>query len=121
MTVEHLSVAFEDSRGSITDVLQSLSVEHIALFQTRKGSVRGNHYHVHSTALIYVLQGAFKVRARLDDGPIEFTFVKAGDLLTLLPRERHVLVAEEDSVFLMMTHGPDGGRQYVSDTVQEAV
>jgi len=121
MKTESRPVAFSDSRGSITDVLLGLPVEHVALFTSRAGVSRGGHYHKESVAYIYVLSGSFQFAARFEVGPTTTLIARAGDLITIEPLERHSLVALEDSTFLMMTHGPDGGRQFVSDTVREAV
>lgn len=121
MKIDHRVIAFEDKRGRIMDILQDASVEHIALFTTKAGMVRGNHYHKVSTAYVYVLSGRFMIHARMEDGPVTSEIVDPGDLVTIYPQERHALTSLEDSSFLMMTHGPDGGRQYESDTVREAV
>lgn len=123
MKVEQLSPAFVDARGAITDVLLGVPVEHVAHLTCAAGSVRGNHYHLRSTAYIYVLSGTFWISARtpVGDHPgfVERHVATAGCLVTIPPLERHALKALEDSSFLMLTTGPDGGRQFETDTVRE--
>ena len=122
MQVTRLSPAFSDDRGSITDLLEGIDVQHIAHFTCASGSTRGNHYHKTATSFIYVLTGGFRVRYRVvGQQLITATYVPAGYLIQVDPLEAHELTATKDSSFLMMTSGPDGGRQYLTDTVREAV
>jgi quercetin dioxygenase-like cupin family protein len=43
-----------------------------------------------------------------------------GDLLESPPNERHALHAEEDSVLMIITRGPRGGKGYEDDTFRIA-
>lgn len=121
MKVELLEPAFQDHRGAIIDLIMGQSVQHVALFTCKMGTARGNHYHKESTSYIFVLNGRFQVRWRGARGPVQVLVAKKGDLLTVNPQERHELTALEDASFLMITRGPNGGRQFERDTVREAV
>lgn len=115
------AVAHEDGRGQITDLLDDASIQHVAMFTTNEGSVRGGHYHRESTAWLYVMLGRALLRWRDESSTVEEAEVLAGDLVRIDPLERHDLRATEPCCWLMMTSGPDGGRQYEGDTVEEAV
>ena len=54
--------------------------------------------------------------AQSPDGPVEVADLVAGDLLETPPLERHALQALEDSVLLIITRGPRGGKGYEDDT-----
>jgi len=121
MKVEHLTAAFIDHRGTIMDIIQEMSVEHVAIFTSKAGSVRGNHYHKESVAYIFVIEGQFQIFYRDEHSPANNVVANTHDLVTVEPLERHSLLALEDSIFLMLVSGPKGGKQYVSDTVREQV
>jgi quercetin dioxygenase-like cupin family protein len=124
MRITQRPIAFEDHRGSITDLLAGTPVQHVALFTCVKGAARGNHYHKTATSFIYVLSGVLRLRYRTTGSPrrvVETSIVPAGRLIEISPLEVHELTAEEDAAFVMMTAGPDGGRQYLTDTVRETV
>lgn len=121
MEVFHRDVAFEDYRGTITDVIQDASIGHVAIFTSKTGTVRGNHYHKESTAYIFVISGKLSVAFRFRFTPIQTVLVCEGDIIKLEPLERHALTALEDTTFLMLTSGPEGGKQYESDTVREMI
>lgn len=120
MELVHRTIAHRDERGVIVDVLLDYSVEHVATFSSKKGAVRGNHYHKESVAFIFVLVGKLQYSYRMV-GETEVKVIEVGnkDLLRIDPLEVHTVTALEDSVFLMLTHGPKGGRQFEGDTVRE--
>lgn len=121
MEIQKCDVAFKDHRGSITDLLEGRSVQHVAFFTCVAGAARGNHYHKTATSFIYVLNGSFRIRYRNGKEPVKTVVVPYGSLVRIDPQERHELTALEDSSFIMMTSGSNGGRQHLKDTVREAV
>jgi hypothetical protein len=52
----------------------------------------------------------------MPDGPLESQTLVAGDMLESPVFERHALHAVEDSVLLIITRGPRGGKNYEDDT-----
>jgi len=47
-----------DDRGDIYDILEGADVDHIGMVTfSKKGIVRGNHYHLKSVQYSYVLEG----------------------------------------------------------------
>jgi quercetin dioxygenase-like cupin family protein len=105
-----------DPRGTITDILDGTPVECVTLLTSRKGAVRGNHYHKKTTQYTYVLKGRFKIFSQRDGRTVTSKIVKAGELVITPPLERHAFHALEDSLFIACAHGPRSGRSYEVDT-----
>jgi quercetin dioxygenase-like cupin family protein len=116
MSVRRVEKAFEDTRGSITDILEDELVEHVTLITTARGAVRGNHVHHATYQFVYVLSGALRYVTRDDAGGVAHGTVGAGDVLSTGPMEAHAMEALEDTTMIVMTRGPRGGREYESDT-----
>ena len=47
---------------------------------------------------------------------VELQILEDGDMMESPPLERHALHALEDSVLLIITRGPRGGKNYEDDT-----
>lgn len=116
MPVTRPKPATTDRRGTITDILDGVPVECVTLLTSKKGAVRGNHYHKKTTQYAYVLEGRFRVFTQQVGQRVRFRVVKKGELVVTPPRERHAFVALEDSVLLACAHGPRAGRSYEADT-----
>ena len=116
MQVELRKPVFKDRRGVITDILQRIKIDSITIITSKKGAVRGNHYHKKTTQYAYVLRGKFRLYTQDDGGKIERKVVNEGDLITTPPLERHAFVALEDSLMLTCFLGPRRGKDYEDDT-----
>ena len=116
MRVVRRRSANSDRRGTITDILDGIPVECVTLLTSRKGAVRGNHYHKKTTQYAYVLEGRFKVFSQRDGRKVDSRVVKTGELVITPPMERHAFVALEDSLLIACAHGPRSGRSYEADT-----
>lgn len=116
MIVKKLTPAFEDSRGAITDILQHTPVDSVTIITCVKGAIRANHYHKESIQYSYVLSGKILAYTQLPDSPLESKTLVEGDMLESPPLERHALHAVENSVLLIITRGPRGGKGYEDDT-----
>jgi quercetin dioxygenase-like cupin family protein len=121
MRVIRVKPAVADRRGTITDVLDGTRVECVTLVTSKKGAVRGNHYHKKTTQYTYVLRGRFRLLTQRGKGRVQSRVVKAGDLVVTPPLERHTFVALEDSLLIACAHGPRAGRSYESDTYRLSV
>ena len=121
MRVIRVKPAVADRRGTITDVLDGTRVECVTLVTSKKGAVRGNHYHKKTTQYTYVLGGRFRLFTQRVGRAVQSRVVKAGDLVVTPPLERHAFVALEDSLLIACAHGPRAGRSYESDTYRLAV
>ena len=116
MIIHHIKAAFKDERGIITDILQHTPVDSITMITCTKGAIRGNHYHKESIQYSYVLSGKIRVYTQFPNENVESEIISEGDLLESPPLERHALHAEEDSVLMIITRGPRGGKGYEDDT-----
>jgi quercetin dioxygenase-like cupin family protein len=118
--VIHVKPAVTDRRGTITDVLDGIPVECVTLVTSKKGAVRGNHYHKKTTQYTYVLRGRYRLLTQRGEGRVQARVVKAGELVITPPLERHAFIALESSLLIACAHGPRAGRSYETDTYRLA-
>ena len=120
MKVVTLKAAFKDSRGTIIDILDGVKVECVTLLTSKKGAVRGNHYHKKTTQYTFVLEGKLRLYTQLPGRSVRTRVVSAGSLVVSPPKERHAFVALEESVLIACAHGPRAGTSYEADTYRLA-
>jgi quercetin dioxygenase-like cupin family protein len=104
-----VSSSYEDERGIIWDLFDGEPVN-VTRISTRKGAVRGNHFHDETTQWTLVTQGKLLIASgqhQLKANP--------GEIITHLPGVPHAWKALEDTVCLVFTRGPRG-ENYESDT-----
>lgn len=116
MRVIRKKPAFFDKRGEITDILEGTEVDSVTVLTSKKGAVRGNHYHKKTTQYAYVVEGKFRLYTQKDAGKVQTKVIRKGDLIITPPKERHAFVALEDSVLLACCYGQRRGKQYEDDT-----
>lgn len=110
-----LSPAFSDPRGEIIDLFPSVPVN-VTIIHSRKGAVRGNHYHKETIQCTYVLTGRVKCFSQFEGEEPYSVIADAGEALTHAPNERHAFEALEDTTWIVMTSGPRAGKDYETDT-----
>ncbi|MBI3999800.1 MAG: WxcM-like domain-containing protein [Candidatus Omnitrophica bacterium] len=121
-TLRHIDSAVVDKRGSIVNVLEG-RIEHVALITSKKGSIRGNHYHKEDHQYIYLVSGIFEshsVDVR-DPSKRQVLYVKPGDLLDTPPFVAHAQKFTKDSVFLALSTRQRESGKYESDTIAFSV
>ena len=111
-----ISVAFEDARGKIIDLIENESINAVTLITFHKGAVRGNHYHEKTTQWNYLLSGKIKLLTQIPDKEVSETIMGPGEFTITVPGERHALFAIEDAELMVFTKGPRGGKEYENDT-----
>lgn len=116
MHINTPKISFEDDRGIIKDILIRETIDAITVIQSKKGVVRGNHFHKNTTQWVYVLSGQLQSLTQKDDEPVIGQIVNGGDLIVAEPNEKHSLIAMEDTEFFVFTRGPRGGDSYEDDT-----
>ena len=117
MIIHNIKVAHEDDKGSISDILQQVTVDCVTLITIKKDAIRGNHYHKDSIQYSYVLSGEVSAYTQIPNEKVEKAVLKAGDMLESPVMEMHSLHGVNDnSVLLILTKGPRGGGQYEEDT-----
>lgn len=116
MIIKKIKPAFEDDRGKITDILEHTPVDSVTIITCLKGAIRANHYHKESIQYSYVLSGQMLAYSQMPEEEVESQVLVEGDMMESPPLERHALHAIEDSVLLIVTRGPRGGKNYEDDT-----
>ena len=117
MTIEHKDVNFEDARGTITDIFVKNPKDHCTIIVTKKGAIRGNHYHKRSRQHDFIISGSFEAYGqKVGESEVTKVLLQPYDLATWEPNEAHEFVALEDTTFLTFIDGPRGGEEYEGDT-----
>ncbi len=116
MELKKIKISFKDHRGEISDILEKTEIDSATLITSKKGAVRGNHYHKESAQYAYIISGKMRLLTQMAGEELIETTLESGDLAYTPPQERHAFIALEDSVFLALTKGPRGGRNYEADT-----
>ena len=108
----------EDKRGKIVDIFYKDNIEHIAVVSSKKGSRRGDHYHLETTQHMLITKGSLEYwyKQLNSTKKSKCVLLKVGDMVTTLPGEIHALNIVEDNEFIVFTIGKRGGKDYESDT-----
>lgn len=113
--------SFVDGRGEIRDLLRHADLDAVTLITTKRGGVRGNHYHNATSQWTYIVSGSLRWVTQMPDGEPHEDVAGPGSLILSPPKERHAMVAEEDTTMIVFTRGPRSGDNYESDTVRLAI
>jgi len=108
-----------DSRGYI-QALTNVPVHNVSLIESKKDTVRSNHYHKSDWHYIYVISGAldyFYRRHGSGDKVRQFA-AKAGDMIWTPPMEDHTTVFSQDTLILALSLLPRDQQAYESDVVR---
>ncbi|MBF0353688.1 MAG: cupin domain-containing protein [Alphaproteobacteria bacterium] len=114
------TVNFADERGTIKDIMFREPVDHVTVITSRKGVVRGNHFHKETLQWVYLAVGRLRSLTRKGGESVAETILEPGDLILTEAGEEHALEALEDSTFYVFTRGPRGGQDYEADTFRLA-
>tara|TARA_R100001509_G_C4732865_1_gene170524 strand:+ start:129 stop:536 length:408 start_codon:yes stop_codon:yes gene_type:complete len=108
----------EDKRGRIVDVFYKNNIDHVAVIDSKKGSIRGNHYHKLSTQHILITKGKLEYWYKNlgSEEKANYILLEEGDILSTPPNEIHALKIVEDNQFIVFSEGIRGGMDYESDT-----
>lgn len=121
--VTHIKPEFTDERGFISRLVDDdrLHFRAVLYITSRKGTVRGNHYHKKDAHYVYCLSGKFKYSEKdlnKADSKVESVILKPGDLVLSRPMMAHRMEFLEDSTFLAVTTEPREHERYEKDTVR---
>lgn len=104
---------FEDERGSIDQLIHE-GYRQVNVITSRKGVVRGNHYHRQNSEAFYIVSGAL----RLTVGEQEYQF-RTGDFFGIEPYDMHSFTYLEDTVLVSMYSSgvelPDGSKDMYTE------
>ena len=116
MDLLNLPPAFEDDRGSITDLIQNDRIDAVTLITFNQGAVRANHYHKETVQWNFVVSGRFLLVTQQPGETIKECTLEKGAFAVTQPNEAHALKALTDSELLVFTRGPRAGQNYEEDT-----
>jgi quercetin dioxygenase-like cupin family protein len=105
-------MSFVDERGEIRDLVVG-PLDSVTEIVTRKGAVRGNHFHNRTTQWTYVVSGWLRVVT-----PYADTDIHSGGMWVDEPGVAHAWEALQDTLCLVFTRGPRSGGNYECDTVR---
>ena len=115
MKIKRLRPAHRDARGAILDVLAGVKIDAVTLITSKKGAVRGNHFHKRTVQYTYVISGRLRYLTSRA-GVVFQRMLRPGDLIESPPGETHTFVALEDCTFLSLSRGPRQGKDFEKDT-----
>ena len=116
MNIQQIKLTFEDSRGTITDIVEQIDFNGATIISSKAGSIRGNHYHKESVQYIYVLAGKMISRSKKMGEKLTEVVVQRADLISHEKYEAHMFEALEDTTFLVLSSGLRTGKDYEKDT-----
>lgn len=119
MKIMKIKPAFVDKRGSIWDLITNEKISHIGMLVSKKGSIRGKHYHKKQKQYTLVLDGKIRVVTKnilKKNAKLEKFDLKKMEMVLLPPFYYHSLEVLEDSTCLIFTSKSRAGSGYEDDT-----
>ena len=104
-----------DDRGIISNYYFEDSINMIGYVESKKNTVRGNHYHPIQTQKCLLISGSYisVTKDLLDENSVvETRVIKSGEMSTIPPYVAHTMVFLEDSVFLNLVNGEREHKNY---------
>lgn len=105
--VKKVKPEFVDERGIIANILEE-PICHVAIITSKKGSIRGNHYHPKQIQYIYLISGKYESISKnlnVKDAKIEKQIIEPSNIVITPQMIAHAMRFLEDSVMLNLTTG----------------
>ena len=116
---------FIDSRGKISNYELSEPINLIGYIESKKGSIRANHYHPVQEQKCLLIKGQYisVYQDLLEKNAPKIThIVNAGDLIVTRPNVAHTMVFTQDSIFLNLVRGEREHENYgITHTVSHKI
>lgn len=99
---------FVDSRGRINNYELTEPINLIGYIESKKGTVRANHYHPIQEQKCLLVKGQYISVIKdlsVPNAPIETRVINEGDIAIIKPNVAHTMVFTEDSIFLNLVRG----------------
>ena len=99
---------FVDARGRINNYELTEPINLIGYIESKKGTVRANHYHPIQEQKCLLVKGQYISVIKdlsIPNAPIETRVINEGDIAIIKPNVAHTMVFTEDSVFLNLVRG----------------
>ncbi len=106
--ITHVKPEFVDDRGYISRLVDTdeYPLRAVLYITSKKGTVRGNHYHKKDAHFVYCMSGKFRYSEKKigsKNSKVESVILKPGDLVLSKPGVVHAMEFLEDTVFLAFT------------------
>ncbi len=114
-----LEKPFIDSRGVIQPLVDEM-MKSAVMIESKKGSLRANHYHKTDWHYCYVVSGCIEYYHRptgSEEEP-ECILVKTGEMVFTPPMVDHGMKFPEDTTFLTLSRNPRDQASYEADVVR---
>ena len=110
---------FNDLRGSIINIT-NLPIKNVAYINSKKNTIRSNHYHKTDWHFIYVLKGSFKYYSQdlITKKKNRSLLVKKGELIFTPPKIIHATYFLENTEILALSRNLRDTKNYEKDTVR---
>ena len=117
-----LGESISDNRGIIKGLVSfdKPEIQSALIIESKKGSIRANHYHLKDWHYCYVISGCIEYYERKvgdNSKPIK-NKIKAGEMFYTPPMVEHAMLFPEDTVFLTLAGGTRTEKDYESDLVR---
>ena len=115
----NLEKPFVDNRGSIQPLVDKM-MKSAVLIQSKKGSLRANHYHKTDWHYCYVISGSIEYFHRTtgsNDDP-EKILVQKGEMIFTPPMVDHAMRFPVDTTFLTLSRNSRDQKTYEEDVVR---
>lgn len=97
-----LAFNFKDGRGVIQNLLFT-PLNSVAMIESKKGSIRSNHYHKNNSHYLYIVSGSVEYFERDIDGGNVFTKTYGpGEMIFSAPNRVHKTVFLDDTIMVSM-------------------
>ena len=123
ITVKKIKPEFVDKRGYISRILDQdkVKIRSVLIIESKKNSVRGNHYHKKDIHFVYCLSGKFKYsekNVKSSNSKIASVILKPRDLVFTKPMFWHQMEFMEKTIFFAFTTETRKQSHYETDTVR---
>jgi quercetin dioxygenase-like cupin family protein len=114
--IVRLEKPFVDVRGLIQPLVD-LDMKSAVLIESKKGSLRANHYHLTDWHYCYIVEGRMEYfhRPHGESGAPEMLIVDEGQMVFTPPMVDHAMRFAKDTVFLTLSRNPRDQASYEAD------
>lgn len=108
----------KDNRGVFYDIFNN-DFKNVSIIESKKNSIRSNHYHLKDSHYIYIINGKMKYYyTRFNRIDIKTKILKEGDIVFTPPLEIHATLFLEKSKILVISKNKRSKKFYLKDTIQ---
>lgn len=120
---KNIKLEFTDERGEITTILDDgkTIIRNVIIITSKKGSIRGNHYHKEDSHYCYMLTGKmeyFEKPVDADNSKMETAVLKKGDMVYSPSMHVHAFRFLTDTIWVCLATKSRKNGAYEKDTVR---